>query len=87
MGDAEAGYGLVAAADGEAAAVAQEAANLQRAARLANTRYEAGLADFLTVLEARRAADASGERAAAARGRAQRARVVLWQALGGSELP
>jgi outer membrane protein TolC len=39
------------------------------------------------VLEARRAADASGERAAAARGRAQRARVVLWQALGGSELP
>ena len=87
LGDAEAGYGLVAAADGEAAAVAQEAANLQRAARLANTRYEAGLADFLTVLEARRAADASGERAAAARGRAQRARVVLWQALGGSELP
>ena len=87
LGDAEAGYGLVAAADGEAAAVAQEAANLQRAARLANTRYEAGLADFLTVLEARRAADASGERAAAARGRAQRARAVLWQALGGSELP
>ncbi len=87
LGDAEAGYGLVAAADSEAASAADEAASLQRASRLANTRYEAGLADFLTVLEARRAADASGERAAAALGRARRARVVLWQALGGGELP
>ena len=87
LGDAEAGYGLVSAADIEAQAAAAEAANLQRAARLANTRYEAGLADFLTVLEARRAADASGERAAAALGRARRARVLLWQALGGSDLP
>lgn len=87
LGDAETGYGLVAAADSEAAAAASEAASLQRAARLANTRYEAGLADFLTVLEARRAADASGERAAAALGRARRARVLLWQALGGSDLP
>ena len=87
LGDAEAGYGLVSAADAEVAAAASEAANLQRAARLANTRYQAGLADFLTVLEARRAADASGERAAAALGRARRARVLLWQALGGSELP
>ena len=86
LGDAEAGYGLVASADEEAAAAVREAAALQRAARLANTRYEAGLADFLTVLEARRAADASGERAAAAMGRAQRARVLLWQALGGSPL-
>ncbi|MBX7484139.1 efflux transporter outer membrane subunit [Qipengyuania qiaonensis] len=86
LGDVEAGYGLVAAADNEADAASAEAAQLQRAARLANTRYEAGLADFLTVLEARRAADASGERAAAALGRARRARVLLWQALGGSEL-
>ncbi|MFA6219046.1 MAG: efflux transporter outer membrane subunit [Erythrobacter sp.] len=85
LGDAETGYGLVAAADSEARAAAGEAASLQRAARLANTRYEAGLADFLTVLEARRAADASGERAAAALGRARRARVLLWQALGGSD--
>lgn len=86
LGDAETGYGLVAAADSEAAAAAAEAANLQRAARLAKTRYAAGLADFLTVLEARRAADASGERASTALGRARRARVLLWQALGGSAL-
>ncbi|MDR7103323.1 efflux transporter outer membrane subunit [Croceicoccus sp. BE223] len=84
LGDAESGYALVAAADREAVAASQEAQSLFRAARLADTRYRAGLADFLTVLEARRAADASGERAAAALGRARRARVLLWQALGGS---
>lgn len=83
LGDAETAYGLVAAADSEAAAAQAEMASLQRAARLAETRQRAGLADFLTVLEARRAADASGERAASAAGRARRARVILWQALGG----
>ncbi len=83
LGDAEGAYALVASADREAAAAAQEAASLQRAAQLAGFRQQAGLADFLTVLEARRAADSSGERAAAAAGRARRARVLLWQALGG----
>ena len=83
LGDAEAAYGLVAAADAEAALAAKERDELQRAASLADTRFRAGLANFLEVLEARRAADASGERAAAALGRAARARIVLWQALGG----
>lgn len=85
LGDAEAAYGLVAAADAEAASAIEERDLADRAARIADTRYRAGLADFLTVLEARRAADASGESAAAALGRARRARVVLWQALGGGE--
>ena len=84
LGDAEAAYGLVAASDRELEAAVQERDLLDRAARLAQTRYEAGLSSFLEVLEARRAADASGERAALARGRAQRARVLLWQALGGT---
>lgn len=83
LGDAEAAYGLIASADAEAALAARERDELQRAASLANTRYRAGLSSFLEVLEARRAADASGERAAAALGRAERARIVLWQALGG----
>ena len=83
LGDAEAAYGLIAAADEEAAASAREAASADRAAQLAEFRFRAGLENFLAVLEARRAADASGERAAAAQGRAQRARVLLWQALGG----
>ena len=84
LGDAETAYALVATADRESKSAAAEAADLARAARLAETRQRAGLADFLTVLDARRAADASGERAAAAQGRALRARVLLWQALGGS---
>lgn len=86
LGDAEAAYGLIAASDTEAELAAQERDQLQRAARLANDRYRAGLSSFLEVLEARRAADASGERAAAAIGRAERARILLWQALGGGEL-
>jgi multidrug efflux system outer membrane protein len=83
LGDAEAAYGVVTAADAESKLAVEEDTQLTRAASLAETRYKAGLASFLDVLEARRAADASGERAAAAQGRALRARVVLWQALGG----
>ncbi len=83
LGDAEAAYGVVAAADAEAQLSVMERDLLNRAGGLADIRYRAGLASFLEVLEARRAADASGERAAAALGRAARARIVLWQALGG----
>ena len=83
LGDAETAYGLIAASDAEAALSIKERDELERAARLADTRYRAGLASFSEALEARRAADASGERAAASLGRANRARVLLWQALGG----
>ena len=83
LGDAEAAYGLIAASDAEAILAMRERDELERAARLADTRYRAGLASFSEALEARRAADASGERAAASLGRASRARVLLWQALGG----
>ena len=83
LGDVEAAYGLLTASDREASAATDEAASLQRAAQITGMRQTAGLAAFPTVMEARRAANASGERAAAARGRAERARVLLWQALGG----
>jgi NodT family efflux transporter outer membrane factor (OMF) lipoprotein len=83
LGEAETGYGLVSAADREARVARQEADLSARQARLAETRYRAGLSDFLVVLEARRAADGSRERDVAAQGRAKRARVLLWQALGG----
>ncbi len=86
LGDAETAYGLVNASDREARLAEQERDQLQRAARLANDRYRAGLSSFLEVLDAQRAADASGERAADAFGRARRARILLWQALGGSTL-
>ncbi|WDA41832.1 efflux transporter outer membrane subunit [Erythrobacter sp. BLCC-B19] len=83
LGDAEAAYGVVTAADAEAKLAVAQRDQLTRAAAIAETRYKAGLASFLEVLEARRAADSSGEAAAAALGRSARARVVLWQALGG----
>lgn len=83
LGDAEESYGLIAAADEEARLAVSERDQLQRAARLADDRFRAGLASFLEVLEARRAADGASERAALAMGRANRARIVLWQALGG----
>lgn len=85
LGDAETAYGLVAAADQEFTVATREQASAARAAELADVRFRAGLSNFLTVLDARRVADSSGERAAAARGRAERARVLLWQALGGNE--
>jgi len=83
LGDAESAYGVVAAADAEAQLAVTQRDQLNRAAAIAETRYRAGLGSFLDVLEARRAADSSGEAAAAALGRAARARIVLWQALGG----
>lgn len=84
LGDTEAAYGLVAAADNEAAAAAKELAQLERARTVALAQYRAGIADITVVLIATREADASGLRAAEARGRTRRARIILWQALGGA---
>ena len=86
LGDAEAGYGLIAAADRALIVAERERASNERAAKLSDVRYRAGLSDFLTVLDARRSADASGERVAVARGQAERSRIILWQALGGDRI-
>jgi len=85
LGEAETAYGLVAASDRQLILSTRERDSANRAAELAEVRFHAGLANFLTVLEARRVADASGERAASAAGRAARARILLWQALGGGD--
>ncbi len=84
LGEAEAAYGVIAAADREELSARRELIALDRAARLIADRQRAGLADMTALTEARRQALASRERAVAAEGRAARARVVLWQALGGS---
>jgi NodT family efflux transporter outer membrane factor (OMF) lipoprotein len=84
LGESEAAFATLAEADREAAASRQEADRATRAAAIALTRNRAGLSSFLEVLDARRAAEAAQDRAADAAGRAARARVVLWQALGGS---
>lgn len=85
LGEAEAAYGTVAAADAEAAALREQAAGSIRATHLLRTRLDAGLADLAQVLEQQRLSDIDNAAAAAAEGRAQRARVMLWQALGGSD--
>lgn len=87
LGEAESGFALVASLSAEVEAARSQAALQQRSARLVEVRYRAGLTSFLDVLEARRAATGAAEAVAAARGRLTRARVLLWQALGGSELP
>lgn len=86
LGEAEAAYGVIAAADREELSARRELIALDRAARLIADRQRAGLADMTALTEALRQALASRERAVAAEGRAARARVVLWQALGGSPL-
>ena len=84
LGEAEAAYGGVDAADREALAAQREMLSLDRTTTLSETRYRAGLSNFSTVAQARRNLLASRERSVAAYGRAARARFVLWQALGGA---
>ncbi|MXO91699.1 efflux transporter outer membrane subunit [Pontixanthobacter aquaemixtae] len=84
LGEAETAYGLVQSSDRQLVAAERERASANRAAELAEVRFRAGLSNFLTVLDARRAADASGERVAVTRGQALRSRLLLWQALGGN---
>lgn len=84
LGEAEAAYGGVDAADREALAAQREMLLLDRTTTLSETRYRAGLSNFSNVAQARRNLLASRERSVAAYGRAARARVVLWQALGGA---
>ncbi len=84
LGDAEAAYGLVYAADAERAAAERESRSVQRIRDIALAQYQSGLVDFSTVLDATRRADQSGQRTTIRVGQAQRARVILWQTLGGA---
>lgn len=86
IGDSEGAYASVRDADAEWAASTTAAARAARSANLAATRNRAGLSNFLEVLDARRTAEVARDAAASAQGRAMRARVMLWQALGGSAL-
>jgi NodT family efflux transporter outer membrane factor (OMF) lipoprotein len=86
LSEAESGYALIAALGREVSAAREQQALQERSARLVDVRYRAGLTNFLDVLEARRAGTGAAEAVAATEGRLARARVLLWQALGGSEL-
>ena len=84
LGDAEAAYGQVAATEAEVAALQRQQALEKDAVHLAGIRYERGLDDFRTVLNAQRQLNAVNSNVNAAIGRRDRARVALWLALGGS---
>jgi outer membrane protein, multidrug efflux system len=83
LGEAEGGFGQLAAADREATLLAAQAAREADVARVSASRYRAGLESLIAVLDADRTAYAARQQAIAAKGRAQRARITLWQNLGG----
>jgi NodT family efflux transporter outer membrane factor (OMF) lipoprotein len=84
LGESEAAFASVDAVDAQSRALARQAAIEEDATRLATVRYRNGLSDFTAVIDARRAANATRIASAVAEGQRARARVVLWQALGGS---
>jgi outer membrane protein, multidrug efflux system len=83
LGEAESRFGQLAAADAEAASLRQQAAREAEVARVSASRYRAGLESLISVLDQDRIANQAQQQAVAAAGRAQRARVLLWQSLGG----
>ena len=87
LGEAESGYALIGNLAGQVEAARRQAALQERAATLAETRFRAGLTSFLDVYQARQSAAGAQDAVVAAEGRLARARVLLWQALGGSEVP
>lgn len=82
LGDVERSLGAIASADARAAALGEQLGYDEDNVGLAGIRYRRGLATFLTVIDAQRAANAT--RSAEILARADRAlqRVALWRAIG-----
>jgi outer membrane protein TolC len=83
LGEAEEAFGQLAALNREAQMLEQQARRESDVAAVTASRYRAGLENLIVVLDADRAAYLAAQQAIAAKGRAHRARVTLWQALGG----
>jgi outer membrane protein, multidrug efflux system len=84
LGEAEGSFGVVAATDREAELLTAQARRETDVARVTASRQRAGLDSMIAVLDADRIAYQAAQQAVAAKGRAQRARLALWQSLGGS---
>lgn len=84
LGEAETAYGQVQSVDQEILALTAQQSLEKDAEYLLEIRYRNGLSDFRDVLNARRVLNSTRTQVALANGRALRARVALWQALGGS---
>lgn len=83
LGEAEGSFGRLAAADAEAALLEAQAMREANVAAVAASRYRAGLESLITVLDQDRVSYQARQQAVAAKNRAQRARILLWQSLGG----
>lgn len=84
LGETETAYGQVASIDAELISLMAQKKLEEDAEYLLGIRYRNGLSDFRDVLNARRTLNTTRTQVAIANGRALRARVALWQALGGS---
>lgn len=83
LGETEAALSALAAADRRVARLAAQAALDTDAAGLARARYQRGLDDFLTVLDAERSAFATRAALAEAEADTARRRIALYAAVGG----
>lgn len=83
LGETEQAFGVLAALEKQAALLRAQAQRETEVARISASRNRAGLENLITVLDSDRIAYAARQQAIAAEGRAQRARISLWQSLGG----
>jgi outer membrane protein, multidrug efflux system len=83
LGEAEGNFGRLAATDQEAALLHRQAEREADVGRVSASRYRAGLESLIAVLDQDRIAYQAQQQAVDAKGRAQRARITLWQSLGG----
>ena len=84
LGEAETAYGQLGSIDLEGQALRRQREFDRDAEYLLAIRYRNGLSDFRDVLNSRRVLNNTRTQVAIAEGRARRARIALWQALGGS---
>lgn len=83
LGAAEEAFAALESLDREARLLEAQAMRENDAAIVAASRNRAGLENLIIVLDTDRIAYQAQQQAIAANGRAQRARIALWQALGG----
>ena len=84
LGETESALGVLGARDARVAAIDRRVTLDSDTLNLARERYRRGLDSFLTVIDAQRTRDASRSLLVDARADAERARIALYRAVGGS---
>jgi outer membrane protein, multidrug efflux system len=83
FGETESALGRLSFAEQETALLMQQSAREREIARVTVSRYRAGLTSYIDVLDADRASYQAQLNAIIARAKTERARLSLWQSLGG----